>query len=211
MAEKPPTAVLSDELKSVVAGRQLRAAVFLTFQFEPEFFEQQVLPLFFDVSLSHAEAIKRVQMEDLLRDVPHGVAVYYDQNGLVADAKPARLDVRRIAVRHATGIFHPKNVFALVEALEPDEDGQPAQTLIVASMSANLTRAGWWENVEVCHIEELREGELTRLRDDLLGFLDGLERRVSEKASDGHAALKAIKAFLQIHDAASGPLVRRPA
>ena len=94
MAEKPPTAVLSDELKSIIAGRQLRAAVFLTFQFEPEFFEQQVLPLFFDVSLSHAEAIKRVQMEDLLREVPHGVAVYYDQNGLVADAKPARLAAR---------------------------------------------------------------------------------------------------------------------
>jgi hypothetical protein len=197
VAEKPPTAVLSDELKSVVAGRRLLAAIFLTFRFEPDFFEQQVLPLFFDVSLSHAEAIKRVQMEDLLRDVSHGVAVYYDQNGLVAGANPARLDVRRIAVRHATGIFHPKNVFALVEAVEPDGDGHRTQALIVASMSANLTRAGWWENVEVCHIEKLQEGELTRLKDDLLGFLDGLERRVSEKAPDGHAPLKAIKAFLR--------------
>jgi hypothetical protein len=197
MAEKPPTAVLSDELKSAVASRRLVAAVFLTFRFEPDFFEQQVLPLFFDVSLSHAEAIKRVQMEDLLRDVPHGVAVYYDQNGLVADAKPARLDVRRIAVRHSTGIFHPKNFFALVETVEPDKDGRHAQTLIIASMSANLTRAGWWENVEVCHIEQVEEGELTRLKDDVFGFLEGLERRVFEKAADGHAALKAIKAFLR--------------
>ena len=211
MAEKPPTAVLSDELKSVVAGRQLRAAVFLTFQFEPEFFEQQVLPLFFDVSLSHAEAIKRVQMEDLLRDVPHGVAVYYDQNGLVADAKPARLDVRRIAVRHATGIFHPKNVFALVEALDPDEDGHPAQALIVASMSANLTRAGWWENVEVCHIEELREGELTRLtrrsapvsrRLGAASVREGIRRPCRAQGDQG---------VPEIHDAASGPLIRRPA
>ena len=145
MAEKPHTAVLSDELKSAVAGRRLVAALFLTFRFEPEFFEQQVLPLFFDVPLSHAEALKRVQMEDLLRDVPNGVAVYYDQNGLAADGKPARLDVRRIAVRHATGIFHPKNVFALVESVEPDRDGNHARALIVATMSANLTRAGWWK------------------------------------------------------------------
>jgi hypothetical protein len=197
MAEKPQTAVLSDELKSAIAGRRLVAAVFLTFRFEPEFFEQQVLPLFFDVPLSHAEALKRVQMEDLLRDVPHGVAVYYDQNGLAADGKPARQDVRRIAVRHATGIFHPKNVFALVENVEPDGDGNHARALIVATMSANLTRAGWWENVEVCHIEQLEEGELTRLRDDVLRFLESLERRVFDKSADGHAALKAIKTFLR--------------
>ncbi len=197
MTEKPPTAVLSDELKSATAGRRLVAAVFLTFRFEPEFFEQQVLPLFFDVPLNHAEAIKRVQMEDLLRDVQHGVAVYYDQNGLAPDAKAARLDVRRIAVRHSTGIFHPKNIFALVETIEPDKDGHHAQTLLIASMSANLTRAGWWENVEVCHIEQVEEGELTRLRDDVLALLEGLERRVFEKAADRHAALKAIKAFLR--------------
>jgi hypothetical protein len=197
VAEKPPTAVLSDELKSAIAGRRLVAAVFLTFRFEPEFFEQHVLPLFFDVSLSHADAIKRVQMEDLLRDVPHGFAVYYDQNGLVADAKPARLDVRRIAVRHFTGIFHPKNIFALVEALEPDKDGHHAQALVVAGLSANLTRAGWWENVEVCHIEQVEEGNLTRLRDDVFGFLEGIERRTFGKAADGHSTLKAIKAFLR--------------
>ena len=197
MPEKPPTGVLSDELKSAIASRRLVAAVFLTFRFDPDFFEQQVLPLFFDVPLNHAEAIKRVQMEDLLREIPHGVAVYYDQNGLVADAKPARLDVRRIAIRHATGIFHPKNVFALVEAVEPGRDGHHTQTLIVASMSANLTRAGWWENVEVCQIEKVEEGELTRLKDDLFGFLEGLQRRSLEKAADGHAALKAVKAFLR--------------
>jgi len=138
-----------------------------------------------------------VQMEDLLREVRYGVAVYYDQNGLAADAKSARLDVRRIAVRHSTGIFHPKNIFALLETIEPDKNGYHAQTLIVASMSANLTRAGWWENVEVCHIEQVEDGELTRLKDDIFGLLEGLERRVFEKAADGHAALKAIKAFLR--------------
>ncbi len=86
----------------------------------------------------------------------------------IADAKPARLDVSRVPIVHRTGIFHPKNVFALVEEVEPDDDGHRAQSLIVACMSANLTRAGWWENVEVCHIETIREGEATRLKEDLL-------------------------------------------
>jgi hypothetical protein len=154
-----PRAVLSERFEEHVAGRQLIAAVFLTFTFDPEFFEQQVLPVFLDVPTSHSEAIRRVQLEDALKDVRHRVAVYYDQNGLTPDAKSARLDISRVPIRHPTGIFHPKNVFALVEETEPDVDGYRAQSLIVACMSANLTRAGWWENVEVCHIEEIGEGE----------------------------------------------------
>ncbi len=189
-------------MKQQLGGRRLLAAVFVTFRFDPEFFEQQVLPVFLDVPTSHAEAIRRVQLEDALKDVRHRVAVYYDQNGLDADAKPARLDVSRVPIIHTTGIFHPKNVFALVEELEPDDTGHRAQSLIVACMSANLTRAGWWENVEVCHIELIDEGEATRLKEDLYRFLDGLERKAGDKAADGHESIKAIKSFLEIHEPA---------
>jgi hypothetical protein len=197
VAELPPHAVLSEQLEQRLRGRRLIAAVFLTFRFDPEFFEQEVLPVFLEVPLSHASAIKLVQLEDALRSVPIGVAVYYDQNGLVPEAGPSKLDVKRIAVRHRTGIFHPKNLFALVEETDPDKDGHRARTLIVTCLSANLTRAGWWENVEVCYTEEITEGDFTRLRDDLLGFLEGLERRVADKSSDGHAQLRAIREFLR--------------
>ena len=125
------------------------------------------------------------------------MAVYYDQNGLVPEAGPSKLDVKRIAVRHRTGIFHPKNLFALVEETEADKDGHRARTLIVACLSANLTRAGWWENVEVCHTEEIAEGDFTRLRDDLIGFLEGIERRVGDKSSDNHAQIRAIREFIR--------------
>ncbi len=197
MAELPPHAVLSEQLEERLRGRRLIAAVFLTFRFDPEFFEQEILPVFLDVPLSHASAIKLIQLEDALRSVPIGVAVYYDQNGLVSEAGPSRLDVKRIAVRHRTGIFHPKNLFALVEDAEPDKNGYRAKALIVGCLSANLTRAGWWENVEVCHTEELAEEDFSRLGDDLDGFLEGLERRVGEKSSDGHAQLRAIRGFVR--------------
>ncbi len=200
MPELPPHAVLSEQLEERLRGRRLVAAVFLTFRFDPEFFEQEVLPIFLDVPLSHASAIKLVQLEDAMRSVPVGVAVYYDQNGLVPEAGPAKLDVKRVAVRHRTGIFHPKNVFALLEDNEPDDEGHRAKALIVSCLSANLTRAGWWENVEVCHTEEIAEsgeGGFTRLRDDLVRFLEGLERRVADKAPDGHAPLRAIRDFLR--------------
>lgn len=195
-----PHAVLSEQFEQSLAGRRLLAAVFVTFRFDPEFFEQQVLPVFLDVPTSHAEAIRRLQLEDALKEVPHRIAVYYDQNGLDPDAKAARLDVSRIPIRHQTGIFHPKNVFALVENRDPDESGARARSLVVSCMSANLTRAGWWENVEVCHIEMIEEGEATRLKDDLFRFLERLEHRSAAKAADGNESIRAIKLFLKSTD-----------
>ena len=146
-----PHAVLSEHFQECMKGRRLRTAVFLTYQFDPGFFEQEVLPVLLDTPLSHAVPIRLLQLEDALRGLPGEIAVYYDANGLVAgDGGSARLDVRRIPVRHRTGIFHAKNVFLLVEDEDGDQQGYRAQTLLVASLSANLTRSGWWENVEVC-------------------------------------------------------------
>jgi len=192
-----PHAVLSEHLEEALGGRRLLAAVFLTFRFDPGFFEQEVLPVLLNVPVSHAAAIKLVQLDDALKSVPDGVTVYYDQNGLVAEADSGRLDVRRIAVRHRTGLFHPKNVFALVEDEEADDEGHRARSLIAACLSANLTRAGWWENVEVCHTEEIAEDSFTRVAEDVIALLDGVERRVGDKSSDNHAALRAIRTFLR--------------
>jgi len=180
-------------------GRRLCSAVFLTFQFDPGFFEQEVLPVFLDVPLSHATAIRLVQLEDALRAIPGQVAVYYDAHGLVAgEAGSAKLDVHRIAVRHRTGIFHPKNVFLLVEDEVPDEAGHRAQTLIVASLSANLTRSGWWENVECCHVEEINEGEKTRLKEDIVNVLQEIRRKTP--AETEHGAMRDLRHFLKSTD-----------
>ena len=67
MGELPPHAVLSEQVEESLRGRRLIAAVFLTFRFDPEFFEQEVLPVFLELPLSHASAIKLVQLEDALR------------------------------------------------------------------------------------------------------------------------------------------------
>ena len=41
-----PRAILSEKFEEHLDGRHLVAAVFVTFRFDPEFFEQQVLPVF---------------------------------------------------------------------------------------------------------------------------------------------------------------------
>jgi len=190
-----PHAVLSEHLQERMRGRRLRSAVFLTYQFDPGFFEQEILPVLLDIPLSHAVPIRLVQLEDALRGLAGEVAVYYDANGLSGDSDSARLDVRRIPVQHRTGIFHAKNMLLLVESVEGDDEGHHAQTLIVASLSANLTRAGWWENVESCHVEEISEGDRTRLKDEVKSFLESLRRRAP--ASYQHRAVNEILAFLR--------------
>jgi hypothetical protein len=197
-----PRAVLSEHFQERMKDRRLVSAVFTTFRFEPGFFEGEVLPVFFDVPLSHAGAIKLVQLEEALRSLPGSIAVYYDQHGLVAEGGAAKLDLRRIPIRHPTGIFHPKNVLALVEKIECDGEGHRARALLCACLSANLTRAGWWENVEVGHVEEIGEGEHTNLRDALIAYADALVtraegRRANDELRQRHAALRDIREFLR--------------
>jgi hypothetical protein len=188
--------VLSDAFQQYMQGWRLKAAVFLTFRFDPGFFEQEVLPLFFDIPLSHAPLARVLHLADALRETGP-IAVYYDRRALESGAASARTDYQRIGLGHRTGYFHPKNAFLLVESDQQELGDAPRQQrrLIVASLSANLTRAGWWENVEVAHVEQVDEKQLCAFRDDLLGIF-ALLRRQSPAETD-HAALDAIHAFVR--------------
>src|SRR5215475_12279532 len=97
----PPHAVLSEHFQERMQGHRLHSALFLTYQFDPAFFERDVLPVFVDVAASHAAEIRLVQLEDALRTVPGHIAVYYDRNGLIAENGSARLDIQRIPVHNS--------------------------------------------------------------------------------------------------------------
>ncbi len=189
--------VLSEGLSERVAGRRVVAAVFTTFTFDPGFFELEVLPVLFDRSFSRIDAVRRVQLETALRETD--VAVYYDRTGLVADAQPATLDFRRIDVRRRTGCFHPKVALLLTEKDVPGEGDEvlTERSLVVAALSANLTRAGWWENVEAGHVEEISDADARGVawRDDLLRLLRMLRDVAPEE--DEPKALRDVHAFLR--------------
>ena len=201
-AASPPAEVLSRRFAEAVRGRRIRSAVFTTFNFDPGFFELQVLPLLFPQSFSQVDKVRLLQLEDALRGVDH-LSVYYDRGALSQDAEPARLDYRRVDVRRKTGVFHPKLVFLLVdEPEECDDDAderQRRQSLLVACLSANLSRAGWWENVECAHIEEIRDRQRkpgrVPYRHDLLAMLHRIRACATE--DDDHRALDAVRGFLR--------------
>jgi hypothetical protein len=190
-----PTAVLSEHFQARMEGRVLKAGVFLTFAFDPGFFEQEVLPVFLDVPLSHQPAVRLIQLEEAIRQRVDGLAVYYDPRALSDETEGSKLDVLRIPVLWRTGYFHPKNVLLLVEDEEPNRDGLKEQRLLFGTLSANLTRSGWWENVEVCHVEELRIGE----KSSVVGDLDRLCGRIRRAASTeaDHSALSRIEQFVR--------------
>jgi hypothetical protein len=202
MKESIPHDVLSEHLQDLIGGRQLVAAVFITFQFDPGFFEHEVLPVLIDVPLSHSEKVRLVQLEDALRPHAGRIAVYYDANGLVVGSSgSAKLDFQRVPMRHPTGIFHPKNVFLLLEDKEADESGYHPRSLVIGALSANLTRAGWWENVEAAHFEQIYEGEKTLLREDLRGLFRQLKIRAHSESS--HVAIDFLQSFLKDIEARS--------
>lgn len=196
-------AVLSDALQDAIAGRKVEAAVFTTFSFDPGFFELHILPSLFNCAFHQVDKIKQIQLEDALRST-RAVAVYYDGGGLSNEATPAHLDFARIAIRHTTGCFHPKLVCILVTEKISDGWGDafgPSQpsTLIVGTLSANLTRSGWWENLEVGHLEEIRaldqEGATCPFKADLLDLLQRLRKFGGRE--DDHTALNLIESFVQ--------------
>ena len=190
MSESIPTHVLSEALQEKVSGRRVVAAVFTTFRFEPGFFEQEVLPVLFDQSFSHVEKVRLVQLEELVRQIDH-VAVYYDRRGLMTSGAPPSLDVRRIPTTR-NGYFHPKLILLLVKN---EEDDGGAESLIVGVTSANLTRAGWWENVECAWVEEVADGDQCAFRKDLLSIFSSI--RDDERTGDEHVELDRIYKFMR--------------
>lgn len=201
-----PMKVLTEQVADAIRGRRVRSGVFTTFSFDPGFFELNILPVLFDQPFSQPDKVRRLQLEDALRTIDH-LAVYYDRRALAQDGEPAQLDYRRLDVSRQTGYFHPKVILLLVDEQDeavgtpPDNrcDAEAApQALVIGILSANLTRAGWWENVECAHIEEIKDpnvnDERYSFRSDLLPLL----QRVRQSASDGddQSALDRIIAFL---------------
>jgi hypothetical protein len=192
MAGAIPTSVLSEALIHAIDGRTVTTAVFTTFAFEPGFFEEEILPVLFDQSFSHVPEIRKVQLEEKLRYLDH-VAVYYDRQALVTGTTSANLDFARIAISRM-GCFHPKMIFLLCDEFN-DETEETSTSLLVAAMSANLTRAGWWDNVECAHVEEVKEGSRCAFRTDLLTLCTTIRKH--EATGANQEAIQAIYKFLR--------------
>ena len=161
--------VLLDAILDAVGDDRVVGSVFVTYQFEPQFFEEHVLAPLHGVERRGSDRVRRVLLEERLRDADVPL-VLYDRGGLIADG-PLRQRVAAVGIDRRRGLLHAKHVLLLTESIS---DGGTERSLVMVTTSANLTRSGWWENVECAHVERLEARARTSLAADLSDLIDDL-------------------------------------
>lgn len=133
--------VLAEKLKEEIGGQKVRAAVFHTFNFDPEFFENYLLPLFLpDIPFGDNIIQNTILWKKFQNELPP-VTIYCDfhaksQKGINLDYLVRAIDVPKHKGRKPN--FHPKHTFVLLEDW----------SLLVFVGSNNLTESGWCSNLE---------------------------------------------------------------
>ncbi|WP_218599203.1 hypothetical protein [Polaribacter sp. NJDZ03] len=142
--------VLAEHLKEELNGRRVKAAVFHTFNFDSEFFENYLLPLFLpDIPFGDNKIQNTILWKKFQHDLPP-ITVYCDFHAKTQRGIHLNYLVRPIDVpKHKNGFkpcYHPKHSFILLEDNE----------LIVITGSNNLTEAGWCSNLEGVNFFKLK-------------------------------------------------------
>ena len=139
-------AMMKDALREVLAdnpGYRVTTALFTTYGFEPDFFESSIIPLLLpegEGDFSLHPVVRRVQLEAHLREHPMKVDVYFD--GRVAVPGCPLLPYNMIPMHPNQAEFHGKVILLLLE------NGSENSLCTLGVGSANLTKSGWWENLE---------------------------------------------------------------
>ena len=144
---------ISESLRTAIGEREVMLAFFSTYSFEPDFFELEVLPLLLgNPALSSNESIRYYQLQSLMRQHEGRLAVVYDLSVFDPQLAP-RLEVDYMPMRVGGACQHAKLMVLVVRDRKSKQ-----QSIVIGAGSFNLTKSGWWENLEVGHWVELCEG-----------------------------------------------------
>lgn len=147
---------ISESFRQAIGERTVTRAFFSTYCFEPDFFELEVMPLLLQqTALSTDDTLRYHQLQVLMSLHRNQFAVAYDLDVFNPEFA-TRLEVDYIPVRVPGACQHSK--LAVIEVL----DAGGAASIILAAGSFNLTKAGWWTNIEVGHWVELNQAHAPR-------------------------------------------------
>lgn len=172
------------------------AGVFTTYRFEPDFFEQEVIPLMLDQNLAFSsdQRIKTLQVREALADSGLSLEVFYDldlfrQGSSVSPS----MEYLHHGIRGERSAFHAKIILLLLEDIDSGK-----QSLCVGAGSANLSIAGWWENIECWHWERVTSSTVSqRFRNQLRADVAWLAARRKGNVDNPSHALPRIASFLK--------------
>lgn len=162
--------LLKNRLQELIADRKVVAALFYTFNFDPKFFENYVMPLlvpqhtFINNSITNNILWRKLYKDNFVPPI----TVYFDQDVKSTENGPY-LDYQLVPVNMPMvgknkGNFHPKQSFILVCNEDRSEE------LIVITGSNNLTQSGWCENIEC-----IGENTITSKKEFSYGFKESLK------------------------------------
>ncbi|MEO6998448.1 MAG: hypothetical protein ABI112_10225 [Terracoccus sp.] len=207
--------ILRDHIKEAIKNRKVVAAVFHTFNFDPLFFENFVMPLFVPGKDFRDEAIynkilwRYCAKENLIPPVAVFCDYYAKDN---TQAPTLGYDINCLKVPSAVGAicnFHPKHILILVE----DENGN--RTLLFITGSGNLTPTGWCDNFECFSVLEIKPSKthpnrtstnpLQNYIDDV-GRFAGLEKRLDAEEII-HEFLKYVDFDIAYYNSLASPFI----
>ncbi len=193
--------VLKEEIGKIINGRQVIAAMFYTFNFDPRFFENFIMPILVDpkISFRDEEIYNRILWRKCQKEkkIPP-IAVYYDFYAKDPTTAPSlAYDIHSIKMPGLPGKicnFHPKQIFLLL-----NDKGR--QTLILISGSGNITVNGWCDNFETFSVQEFAINKRTPRRvskNSLQIYLDNVQKLTgSQQPTEAH---QQISKFLNYVD-----------
>ena len=137
------TSTITSYINEVIQGKKVLSAIFTTFNFEPEFFETEIIPTLFQDEKYYSQhpIIKRFQVKQELEKSKIDLEVFYDKTVFDSEETP-QMEYAHHAINHPDGAFHAKLVYILFE----NERG--SKTLLLYAGSNNLSKSGWWDNIE---------------------------------------------------------------
>ena len=172
------TDVISNKVRELLDNCDVLAAAFTTYTFEPEFFELEVIPLLLDNKNAYSsdERVKQFQVREALRRTDCPLEVFYDLNLARQEANTSpTMPYLCHGVSHGNSAFHAK--LNLILTYDHNED---RECLLVGAGSNNLSRAGWWDNIECQHWEAVWSTGASRR------FLNRLQEDVAYLQSQQH-------------------------
>ena len=186
--------ILKEKIKEAIGNRNVQAALFYTFNFDPIFFENYVMPLLVPEKTFRDETIhnKILWRSCIKENLVPPIAVYCDYFAKDNTVAPSLgYDINCIKVPSAKGSicnFHPKHIFILL-----NDD-----TLLMITGSGNLTAGGWCENIECFSFEEIKKNKTfpnTKTKNVIQDIIN--KTNVLAKVPKRHVAEEMIFEFLK--------------
>ena len=185
--------IIKEQLKERIGGRKVLSALFYTFNFDPRFFENYIMPLLVpDQQFINNAIANHIIWRKLYKDhrVPP-ITVYFDQDAMNRESGPM-LDYDFVAVRmpmtgRNKGNFHPKVSFILVEGKQGENE------LIILTGSNNITQNGWCENMECIFEQVLINGKYfpKELKIDYRNFIYSTLEKFGRKETEAETKITA--------------------